>query len=99
MVAMGVRDDDLGHRLPAHRVQQRIDVLRIERTGIDDRDLPAPDDVAQRPLEGERARIVDEDAPHAGRDFLHHAGLKVELAIEGDVVGHGMMLRLGPPII
>ena len=88
---MGVGDDDVGHRLAAHGVEQRLDVLLVERAGIDDRDLAAPDDVAQRSLEGERARIVDEDAPHAGRDLLDHAGREVELAIEGDVVGHEMM--------
>ena len=89
MVAMGVGDDDVGHRLAAHRVEQRIDVLLVEGTGIDDGDLAAPDDVAQRPLEGERARIVDQDAPHAGRDLLDHAGGEVEGSVEGDVVSHG----------
>ena len=57
--------------------------------GIDDRDLAAADDVAQRALEGERARIVAQDAPHAGHDLLDHAGREVEGSVEGDVVGHG----------
>ena len=85
---MGVGDDDVRHRLAAHRVEQRIDVLLVEGTGIDDGDLAAPDDVAQRPLEGERARIVDQDAPHAGHDLLDHAGREIERAVEWDVVGH-----------
>ena len=85
---MGVGDDDMGHRLAAHRVEQRIDVPLVERAGIDDRDLAAPDDVAQRPLEGERARIVDEDAPHARHDLLDDAGSEIEGAVEGDVVSH-----------
>ena len=47
MVAVGMGDDDVGHRLAAHRGKKCLDVFVVERPGVDDRDLAAPDDVAQ----------------------------------------------------
>ena len=61
---------------------------RIVRARIDDRDLAAPDDVADRPLEGERPGVVGDDAAHAGRDLLGAAGLQVEDLVVRDVVSH-----------
>src|SRR5262249_31050868 len=88
MIAMGMSDDDVRHRLAAQGIKQRSRVAPIAGPRIDDRDLTAANDVAQRPLEGERARIVGEDAPHAGRDVVDNAGSEVEGAVEWDVVGH-----------
>ena len=70
MIAMGVGDEDMRHGLAAHRVEQRRAVGGIVGTGIDDRDLAAADDVAHRALEGERARVVAQDAPHAGHRLV-----------------------------
>ena len=56
MIAMGVGDEDVGHGLAAHRVEQRRDMGVVVRAGIEDRDFAAADDVAHRALEGERAR-------------------------------------------
>ena len=50
----------------------------IERPGIDDRDAAAADDVAHRPLERERPRIVAKEAPDAGRHLLDLSGRQVE---------------------
>ena len=58
MIAMGVGDEDMRDGLAAHRVEQRRDMGLVERAGIDDGDTAAPDDVAHRALEGERAWIV-----------------------------------------
>ncbi len=44
--------------------------------------LPSADDVADRAGEGERARIVAQHAPHAGRDLLDDAGLQRKVAVE-----------------
>jgi hypothetical protein len=76
------------HGLAAHGVEQRRDVARVVGAGIDDGDTPAPDDIAHRALERERARIVGEQPAHAGRDFLNLAGLEIERAIERNVVCH-----------
>src|SRR5262245_53171658 len=91
MIAMGVSDDDVGHRLAAHCVEERSRVAAIERPRIDDRDPAAADDVGQRPLEGERAWIIGEDTPHAGRHVVNDAGSEVESAIERYVFGHSRM--------
>ena len=78
MVAMGVGDEDVRHGLAAHRIEHRLDVVLVLRTRIDDRDLAAPEDVAERALEGERPGIVGDDAAHARHDLLGAAGLEVE---------------------
>src|SRR5262245_20463228 len=96
MIAVGMSDDDVSHRLAAHRVKQRNRVASIQGAWIDDRHLAAANDVTQRPLEGERARIVGENAPHAGRDVVDDARSEVESAIEKDVFGH--CLRWGRPL-
>src|SRR5207237_3142951 len=59
------------------------------RSGVDDREFAAPDEVGQRPLEGERPGVVGEDAPQPGRDLLHGFRGEIERLIERDVVGHG----------
>ena len=91
MVAMGVGDQDMRHGLAAHGIEQGCGMFLAVGTGIDDRDLAVAYDVAHRAGEGERARIVGENAPHAGNDLLGHAGLQRKIAVEGDVVvvGHG----------
>ena len=88
MVAMGVGDKNMRHGLAAHRIEQRRDVRRIVRAGIDDRDLAAPDDVAQRTLERERARIVGQNAPHAGRAFLRNPGARSRRSVKLNIFGH-----------
>ncbi len=88
---MGVGDDDMRHRLAAHGIEQRGKVGRVDRPRIHDCDLAATDDVAERPLECERARIVSQDAPHAGHDIVHDARSEIENAIERNVLGHSGM--------
>jgi hypothetical protein len=88
MVAMGVGDQNMRHGFTAHRVEQRRDVPRVRGPGIDDRDPAATDDIAQRSPEGEGTGIVGEDAPHPWRDFIDHAGRKVENLVERNLVGH-----------
>ncbi len=91
VVAVGMGDQNMRHGLATHGIEQRLGVRLIVGTGIDDRDLALAHDVADRAGEGERARIVAQDAPHAGAGFVDDARLKREIAVERDVVvvGHG----------
>src|SRR5581483_10267578 len=90
MVAMGVRDEDVRHGLAPHGIQQRLRMRLAIGTGIDDRDLALPEDVADGPGESERARIIAEHAAHARPRLFDDAGLEREVAIEGNVVvSHG----------
>ena len=88
MIAVGVGDENVRHRLVAHGREQRGDVGGIDRTGIDNRDAALADDVAERALEGERAGIVRHDAAYARHRFIDRVGREVEIFIEGNVVGH-----------
>ncbi len=91
VVAMGMGDENMRHGLAAHGIEQRPGMRFIIRAGIDDRDLALADDVADRSGEGERARIVAENAPHAGAGFIDDTRLEREVAVERHVVvvGHG----------
>ena len=90
MIAMGMGHEDVGHRFAAHRRRAAPPICgSIERARIDDRNLPLSDDVGHRARERERARIAGKQPPHAGRDFLHPAGSKLEALVERDVVDHG----------
>ena len=75
---MGMGDENMRHGLAAHGVQQRFRMRLVVRPGIDDRDLALAHDVADRAGEGERARIVAENPPHAGAGFIDDAGLEAE---------------------
>src|SRR5204863_2368408 len=46
MVAVGVGDEDMAHRLAADSIEQRSRMRLVVRTGIDDRDVALADDVA-----------------------------------------------------
>src|SRR5690349_5260021 len=90
MVAMRVRDEDVRDGLAAHRIEQRREMCGIVGTRIDDRDLAAPDDVAQRPFERERPGIVGQHPPHARHRLIDGVGREIERLVEGNVVvGHG----------
>src|SRR4029453_12076781 len=75
VIAMGMGDQDVRHGLAAHGVQQRLRMRLVVRTGIDDRDVALAYDVADRAGEGERARVVAENAPHTGTGLIDDAGL------------------------
>src|SRR6516165_1601324 len=85
MIAMSVSDENVGDGLAAHGVEQRGDMRLIKRSGIDDRDLALSDDVGDRSLVGERARIIRKQAPHPWLRLLDLAGDEVERLVEGDV--------------
>jgi len=64
---------------------------------IDDRDPPAPDDVAQRAREGERARIVGKQPSHAGHDLIDAARPSIEAPVERDIVAHARKQSMMEP--
>src|SRR5579863_2844157 len=68
----------------------------VVRTGIDDRDVAAADDVADGTLEGERAGIIGDQRPHPWRHVSRMAGNEVEYLIVGDVVAHAGHGRAPP---
>ena len=78
MIAMGVGDENMRHGLAAHGVEQRGDMRGIVGAGIDDGDLAAADDVADRALEGERPRIVGHHPAHAGHRLVDRVGREIE---------------------
>ena len=82
MVAMGVGDEDVRHRLAAHGVQERRNMGVIVGAGIEDGDIAAADDVADRAFEGERAGIIGGNRPHAGRHLGRLVGHKIESLVE-----------------
>ncbi len=96
---MGVGDQDMRHGLIADRIEQCRGVGLVVGAGIDDRDLALAHDVTHRAGEGERARIVAENSPHPGANFVGHAGLQRKIAVERDVVvfGHGAVLGSNYP--
>ena len=49
MVAVGVGHENMGDGLALHGIEQGGDMRLVERAGIDDGDLPAADDVGDRP--------------------------------------------------
>src|SRR5215210_1628755 len=94
MVAMRMSDENMRHRLAAHRVQQRRDMGIILRAGIDNGDAALPDDVAHRAFEGERTGIVAENPPHPGYHLLDVAGRKLQHLVKRNVVvTHRMKFR------
>jgi hypothetical protein len=92
MVAVGVGDQDMRHRLPAYGLEECGNVRLIERPRIDDGDAPAADDVAHRPLERHRPRVVAHDPAQPGAHLLDGVGRQVEAAVERNVVGHAQRL-------
>ena len=60
----------------------------VDRPRIDDGDPALANDVAERSLESERPRIVDQHPAHARHHLLDPIGRQVEAAIEGNVLIH-----------
>src|ERR1700733_11401304 len=85
---MGMGDEDVGHRLAAHRIEECCDMSVVIGPGIEDCDLAAADDVADRALEGEWARVIGCDRPHQRCDFLRLVRCQIESLVEWNVIPH-----------
>ena len=68
MVAMRVRDEDMGNAGIADRADERVDVTRIVRPRVEHGNVVIADQKGVRPLEGERPGISRRHPPHAGGD-------------------------------
>ena len=96
MIAMGVGDENMGDGLAAHRVEQRRDMGVVVGAGIEDRHLAAADDVADRALEGERARDCWPPRRAPAAPPRRRSGLEIESFVERDVVAHAGLHRQLP---
>ena len=96
VVAVRVRDDHVRDGFSRGGGQQRLDVRFVRRAGIDNGHGAAANDVGAGAVERERARVLGDDAPNAGRHFGDLSVAKVERALErnGD---HGLC-RLDVPV-
>jgi hypothetical protein len=92
MIAMGMGDENMRHRLAAHGVKQRTDMRRIVGTRIDDRDVAAAEDIADGSLERERTRVVGHDSSHARRRLVDRVRREIKILVEGNVVVRGLCL-------
>src|SRR5471032_836162 len=89
MIAMRVGDEDMRDLLALYRTEHGVDMRAIVGAGIENGDFACTYDVGAGAGEGERAGIGRQDPAHMCRDAVHPARRRVEVAIEGDVVGHG----------
>ena len=81
-----MRDQDMRDRLACRRTQDRVNMLIKQRTGIDDGNLSAPDDVGAGPVKRERIGVAGQNATNT-RHHLH--GMPIDRII-GPVHGkHG----------
>ena len=88
MIAVRMGDKHVGDRFVADGVEQGRGMGGIVRARIDYRDLPAANDVTDRPLKRVRARIVGGNRAHAWHYLLDLIGREAETLIERDVVVH-----------
>ena len=86
MVAMGMGDEDVADAPSLRRAQQRFDMRRVDRAGIDDRHLLAADDVTAGPGRGEGRGIVGDDPSHQRRDLGRLAGRRLDRPLEDEFV-------------
>jgi hypothetical protein len=88
VVPVGVRNQDVGCRFAPDRREQRCNVLRDVGTGIEDRHLPTPDDIAAGARERGRSRVAGHDPAdeRADRDAGVCSTWKAQ--IEGEFVAH-----------
>ena len=85
---MGVSDENMGDGFSAHRIEKGGDMRLVERTGIDDRDLTAADDIGHGPLEREWSGIIGEQPPHTRHHLVHRFGGQVEAPVKRDFGAH-----------
>ena len=65
VVAMRMRDENVSYARISDRPHQRIDMVRVGRSRIEDRQRVAPDQERVGAVKGERARVRCSDTPHS----------------------------------
>src|SRR5262245_41028635 len=101
VVAMTVRNENISEALGLDRGRDRLQMALVGRTGIDDGDVAAPDDVAVSAEKRVGPGIVGDDAANAGADLLGHAIIDVLVAVEGKLRRHDLrkLFSLIAPIV
>ncbi len=98
VVAVRVGDEDVAHAALADGGEDGLVMRGVVGAGIDERQIvAAADDVGVGALEGERARIVGDDAHDARRQLARHAVGEAHRRPELGGVGHerpGRKIRL-----
>ena len=74
MVAMRVGDEDVAQPFALDRLEQGVEMARIGRARIDDRDVAAADDIGAGSLIGEGTRIGGDQASQERRDAFRSIG-------------------------
>src|SRR5262245_17523538 len=88
MVAVGMSDKDVRHRLTAYSVEQSRYMRLVEWSRIDNGDFTFPDDIGHGPFERERPRIVAENSAHTRPHLLDLPGREIEALVKRNVVPH-----------
>jgi len=90
MVAVGVRDQDVGDGPARCRGEDRRPVGLVVGTGIDDGECRRADEVGVGALEGERARVRGDDTNDARRHRVGGAVAERHRGLEGERVQRGL---------
>jgi len=85
MIAMGVRDQDMGDAFAGERRYKRVEMRKVVWTRINDGDLALADNVGSGAGISEGAGIIGDNAPHAGVHVVGDARREVDVLDEGDV--------------
>ena len=84
MIPVRVRDHDMADAFTRQPGEQRGDMRRIVRSGIDHGDLARADHISARAVKSERRGIARNNAAHARRNVLQRAIFEIEAVVEGD---------------
>ena len=76
----------MGDRFAVQHVEQGRDMVFVQRTRVDDRDIAVADDIGSRAHIGERSRVVRDDPPDQRANLLNLAVFEFDVFDEGD--GH-----------
>ena len=93
MVAMGVGDQTMRHPLAFNRREQGIEMRIIIGTGVNDGDVALADNVGTAARVSERAGIVGDHPPQAGREHIGHAVREVDVFNEGNCGQNARLFR------
>ena len=85
---MGVRDQNMRHGFMRQRLQQRVDMRLVERSGIDHRHIAMTDDIGARTLEGERPGVACDQPSYLRCNGFQSSVFERQLTSLGNV--HGM---------
>jgi len=92
MIAMAVRNQDMGDALAARSFGDGGKMRRVRGARVDDRNPAAADQVSVGAEKGVGRRIVGDDAANLRRHFLGNAVVDLDASIEGKLCRHGLVI-------